>query len=193
MSEHNGNGKPENLKWLDKIKHPKKRVFLQAFCECFQVTKAAAIAEIERTMHYHWLDRDPDYVEAFEVARHIGAETLESELIRRAFSGVRKQKFYKGEPILVSCRPDHPDAIGLETGGFVRPYVEYDFADTLGIFLLKGAMPEKYRERYEYHEGDEEINETIDRELATMANRETSIATSRDPHPGSNGNGNGAA
>ena len=40
----------------------------------------------------------------------------------------------------------------------------------------KGAMPEKYRERFEYHDGDRDINETIDRELAVLAHRETALA-----------------
>ena len=35
---------------------------------------------------------------------------------------------------------------GTEVAGMMREY-----SDTLLIFLMKGAMPEKYRERHDYH------------------------------------------
>jgi hypothetical protein len=52
-------------------------------------------------------------------------ERLEQEARRRAVEGTKKNVYYQGEP----C--------GVNT----------EYSDTLLIFLLKGAKPEKYAER----------------------------------------------
>jgi len=107
---------------------PKKQAFLKAFIECGQITMAASAAEIHRKTHYHWLKEDPEYAAMFEESKKIAAETLESEAVRRAYSGVDEPVWYQGE----QC-------------GTVRKY-----SDTLMIFLLKGIIPDKYRERSEH-------------------------------------------
>ena len=75
------------------------------------------------------------YREAFEEAQEMACDAFEYEARRRAIEGVKRFKFHNGKPI-----------IDPETG---QPYFEYEYSDTLLIFLLKGAMPEKYRERFE--------------------------------------------
>ena len=107
------------------IQHPKKRAFLAAFSECGTVTRAAEIIGIDRATHYIWMRDDPDYAKASKEAFEQAAERLEQEARRRAVEGTRKPVFYKGE----EC-------------GTVTEY-----SDTLLIFLLKGALPEKYAER----------------------------------------------
>lgn len=85
---------------------------------------------IDRKLHYKWLDVDEDgsYREAFDAAMDTAADRLEEEARRRAVEGVEEPVgWYQGEP-----------------GGYVRKY-----SDTLLIFLLKGARPQKYRERVE--------------------------------------------
>lgn len=117
----------------DQYKHQK--AFLAAYAECGNITLAAKMAKIDRTQHYRWL-ADPDYASQFQDAEEQAVEMLEKEARRRAIEGLRKKKFDKnGQPV-----------IDPETG---EQYVEHEYSDSLLIFLLKGARPEKYRDRHE--------------------------------------------
>ena len=104
---------------------PKKSAFLAAYARTASITKAAELAGIDRANHYDWKATDPQYVAAFEAAKLLATESLEDEAIRRAHEGVRKPVYQGGKKV-----------------GAVQEY-----SDTLMIFLLKGAKPEKYRER----------------------------------------------
>lgn len=108
-----------------KIKHIKKRAFLAAFAENGNVSLSATIAGIDRQTHYEWKRSDPDYAEAFTDAEGQAADRLEQEARRRAVDGVDEPVFYKGDEV-----------------GTIRKY-----SDTLLIFLMKGADPEKYKDR----------------------------------------------
>lgn len=121
------------------IAHPKKRAFLAAFIQTASVTVSAKLAEIDRRSHYVWKRDDEVYLKAFESARLMAAETLEAEAIRRAHDGVDEPQFYKGE----IC-------------GHVRRY-----SDVLLIFLLKGAMPDKYKERQSIELGRPSLAELL--------------------------------
>ena len=172
--------------FLHTIQHAKKRAFLVAYCECFSVSEAAVLAGIERTSHYYWLGTDEAYLEAFRQAKQVAAETLESELVRRALRGVERLKFFKGQPILIPCHEDDFGAVEIEDGDTLRhfrQYSEHEYSDVLGMFLLKGAMPEKYRERYEHTIQDKELNDTIEHELEKLADRDTPAAPDGDPQP----------
>lgn len=105
--------------------HAKKEAFLAAYSEVGTITRAAEIAGIDRMQHYYWMDHDPEYPERFRQAEQKAADRLEQEARRRAVEGTEKPVFYKGK----QC-------------GVVREY-----SDTLLIFLLKGALPDKYKER----------------------------------------------
>ncbi|HWQ42812.1 MAG TPA: helix-turn-helix domain-containing protein [Desulfosporosinus sp.] len=107
------------------IEHPKKRAFLAAYAECGTITRAAEIAGIERGTHYEWVKKDLLYAKATEAAYEQAGERLEQEARRRAVEGTQKPVWYQGE----QC--------GVTT----------EYSDTLLIFLLKGAKPEKYQER----------------------------------------------
>lgn len=104
---------------------PKKAAFLAAFITTASVTKAAKAAQIERGLHYRWLEDDPKYRERFDRAKAEAAQTLEDEAVRRAREGTIKPVFYQGEV----C-------------GEV-----FEYSDALMIQLLKAWMPDKYRER----------------------------------------------
>ena len=162
--------------FLDKIEHQKKRAHLLAYSETFNLLEAARLVPMSRTNHYMWLESDPDYAAAFKEAGKVGADALEAALIRRAKTGVRRYKFHQGKPIWVDCSKEHPDAVNLGTDEephWCYHYYENDFSDTVGMFLLKGAKPEKYRERYEVKNVDEEeLDREIDRELAILVDRE---------------------
>ncbi|WP_207706576.1 hypothetical protein [Desulfallas thermosapovorans] len=110
----------------------KKRAFLAAFAEVGNITRAAEIAGIDRKNHYDWMKNDPDYPELFYEADQQACDRLEQEARRRAVEGVQKPVFQGGKQV-----------------GVVQEY-----SDTLLIFLLKGAMPEKYKERvHQEHTG----------------------------------------
>ena len=94
-----------------------------------QERSSAEIAGIERKSHL-WLEKDPEYVEAFQSAREQAGDRLEQEARRRAIEGVTEPVWYRGQIV-----------------GEVQKY-----SDTLLIFLLKGAKPEKYAERKWYVE-----------------------------------------
>lgn len=103
--------------------------FLAAFASCGNISTAAILADVNRKEHYRWLEADPAYADRYEQANEQAADALEQEARRRAVEGVEEPVgWFQGQ-----------------AGGTVRKY-----SDTLLIFLLKGARPEKYRERYEH-------------------------------------------
>lgn len=99
----------------------KARAFLAAYRQTASITKAAAAAKIDRTIHYRWL-ADANYKKAFEAAAEQAAQVLEDEAVRRATEGILEPVFYQG----VKC-------------GAVRR-----FSDGLLQFLLRGFRPGKY-------------------------------------------------
>lgn len=111
----------------DTNRHHKKGAFLAAVSTCGNISAAARLSDCHRDSHYSWMNDDPDYPDLFEAAMEEAGDYLEAEARRRGFAGVTEPVFYQG----VVC-------------GEVRKY-----SDTLLIFLLKGAKPEKYRERFE--------------------------------------------
>jgi len=197
MTEGNGNAGGSGVNgreaypFLDRIVHPKKRAFLAAYCETCNIVQAAMLCGVPRSSHYHWKNADDDYAEAFRCAGPIAAEFLEARMTDRALNGQKHYKFFKGDPIRMPCDQDHPEAIEVVdgenegTGVFFRLYYEVDYPETTAIFLLKGAMPEKYRERYEVRVSEEELDSVIEDRMEVLASREASIAARRDRPPDS--------
>jgi len=119
----------------EKAKKARQDAFLAEYKLCATITHAAEIALIARQRHYKWLDNDPAYAKRFEEAKTAATDSLVAEARRRATQGVEESVYYQGEVV-----------------GTIRKY-----SDTLLIFLLKGALPEVYRERYEISGGDKAI------------------------------------
>ncbi|MCR4375697.1 MAG: hypothetical protein NUW22_12690 [Acidobacteria bacterium] len=117
-----------------KKSHVKGAAFLAAYAKTGNISIAANIAGCSRRDHYRWI-KDPAYARTFDDATKEAIDRLEAEARRRATQGVEEPVFGK--------------LPGKDTGtgqvGVIRKY-----SDTLLIFLLKGANPEKYRERYEH-------------------------------------------
>jgi hypothetical protein len=107
--------------------HQKKETFLSAFAQNGNISASCRAADIERTQHYRWLKEDAEYVARFTVAGENAIDVLEKEARRRGVEGVTKPIYQGGKLV-----------------GEVQEY-----SDTLLIFLLKGARPERYRERYD--------------------------------------------
>jgi len=100
---------------------------LMRYQEVGRIDKAFEVVGLHRRNHYEWLDRDPEYKAQFEKARKAIVQLLEDEAWRRAVEGVNKPTTVAGKRVTIR-----------------------EYSDTLLIFLLKGAAPEKYRERYEH-------------------------------------------
>lgn len=158
------------------VGHPKQRAFLQALAVTASVTRACEYAGISRKLPYSpsWR-RDPAFMRAQDRAIELAAETMEEEARRRAVRGVRRYQFTKSgdvirHPTRCECGHDarlhprldadssspractHPDCRDAShpCPDFIgAPYYEHEYSDTLLIFLLKGAMPEKYTKRVE--------------------------------------------
>lgn len=137
----------------DTTGHHKKEAFLAAYAECGTVRHAAEAADVARSRHYVWLEGE-EYAEAFEQAKDQAAESLVAEARRRARDGVNEPVIYQGklQGIWVN---EKGDQVTEDTPGAVHvPLTIKKYSDTLLIFLLKGALPNTYRERIE-HSGDE--------------------------------------
>jgi hypothetical protein len=132
----------------------KADAFLAAYRLTASITKAAAAAKIDRTLHYRWLNSTPGYKTAFEDAHEEAAQTLEDEAIRRATEGTLEPVFYQGLKV-----------------GAVRRY-----ADGLLQFLLRGARPDKYSQRI-----NADINVTGTLDVAQRLNAARERALQHDP------------
>ena len=117
----------QKLSRRETAKKARQDAFLAEYRQCATITHAAEIALISRRTHYKWIEKDSTYAERFEEAKVEATDALVSEARRRATQGVKEPVYYKGEVV-----------------GTIRKY-----SDTLLIFLLKGALPEVYRERHE--------------------------------------------
>lgn len=121
-SEHPKKDVAELDDTLDRLTD-RQRLFLSHFADLGTIRYAAKASGIGRTCHYDWLAGD-DYRKAFESAKDQAVESLEHEAIERAKGWL--------EPVL--------DKDGNHVGDRRK------YSDVLLIFLLKGALPEKYRE-----------------------------------------------
>ncbi len=111
--------------------------FLETYAAMGNVSAAAKLAGVGRRTHYDWLAADAAYATRFAEAVDEAADRLEAEARRRAVEGLVRYKFDKqGDPL------KHP-ASG-------EAYFEREYSDTLLIFLLKGARPDKYAERHQH-------------------------------------------
>ncbi len=107
---------------------PKKRAaFLETLAECGNVSEACKVAVVSRDCVYRLRKADKEFAAQWENAIDIACDGLELEARRRAKEGWLEPVHWQGMPCSV-----------------VRKY-----SDTLLIFLLKGANPEKYRERFD--------------------------------------------
>ena len=123
MTEHIRTAKKRPPAW--------QKAFLAALQESGNVRVACEHAQVGHTTVYQRRADDVAFAAAWESALEEAADLLEAEARRRAHDGWE-------EPVFGS------QGAGQGSGqiGTVRKY-----SDTLLIFLLKGARPEKYRER----------------------------------------------
>lgn len=104
-----------------------RTIFINALREGGNIRAACAKAKINRTTAYRERKANGAFNDLWDAALEDAGDTLEAEAWRRAVKGVLEPVFYQGDEV-----------------GEVRRY-----SDTLLIFLLKGAKPEKYKDRGE--------------------------------------------
>lgn len=102
--------------------------FLEQLSTNGNVTVSAEACNLARRTLYDLRSTDPEFAAAWDAAMEQAADHLEAEARRRAVDGWDEPVFYQGEQ-----------------AGLVRK-----FSDTLLIFLLKGARPEKFRDRQQH-------------------------------------------
>lgn len=108
------------------VKNKAQNKFLNYFCNTGTLSGAARAAGVTRQTHYYWM-HDPEYAMAFEEARTMMCSLLEDEAYRRGVEGIDTPVFYKGEMV-----------------GTIKKY-----SDTMLTLLMKGNMPDKYKDRVE--------------------------------------------
>jgi hypothetical protein len=101
----------------------RKTVFLAALVDTVNVTLTYRRADIPRRTAYDWREADEGFARKWDDAVDEGIDLLEAELHKRAFEGVERPVYYKGEQV-----------------GTWRFY-----SDALAMFLLKAHRPERYR------------------------------------------------
>lgn len=114
---------------------PKKLAqFLEDLAETGNVVLSAEMCNLDRRALYRLRKDNEEFRQAWDESVEQSSDYLEAEARRRAIDGLVQKKFDKdGAPI-----------IDPETG---EQYFERAYSDTLLIFLLKGARPEKFRDR----------------------------------------------
>lgn len=129
----------------------KQAAFLSAYATCGNITAAARAAGCGRSQHYDWLG-DPDYERAFQLAHAEACESLEIEARRRAVDGWHEPVIYQGElQFLPKFDPKTKTVVLDNLGRPVRsdvPLTVNKRSDVLLIFLMKAAMPSKYRDNW---------------------------------------------
>lgn len=107
--------------------------FLAELSATGNVSDSAKAAQVSRVFVYEQRRADEAFAAAWADALDQAADVMEREALRRAIEGW-------DEPVFGSMGQGQ----GSGQIGAVRKY-----SDTLLIFLLKGARPEKYRDRHE--------------------------------------------
>lgn len=118
--------------------------FLDALTDGASINAAARAAGVHPTLVYKRRREDEAFRRAWHAAANLSTPLLEQEAQRRAFHGVDKPIYQKGELV-----------------GYERRY-----SDTLLIFLLKGRRPDKYRDGHDDGARNVQINinvETVDK------------------------------
>lgn len=131
-------------------------VFLRALRDSGNVRFACQEARIDRTTVYRHRRLSATFARQWDEAREEAADILEFEARRRALTGVREERYLIGGGKILHDNNGNP-----------LTEVTTRYSDTLLIFLLKGARPEKYadRARIDVHHVLEQAADELAREF----------------------------
>lgn len=151
-----------------RILNPKKRAFLLALCMTPNVSVACRVAGISRPTPYNWeKERNADYDEAYAAAQSLGIKAAEAEAWKRATDGTIEDVY---------------GALGNNQGSGVVGQRRVK-SDTMLIFMLKGALPQKYRDNVSHtgaNGGPIEFTLNLTRPNEGIAPREPDITITKE-------------
>jgi len=110
----------------------RKAEFLKKLATCGNLQVACRALSVSTVTIHRARKYDGAFAEAYDEAMLAAHWTWEAEAVRRGVEGIEKPIYYKGELV---------DTIK-------------EYSDQLLIFLLKGAFPERYRERVDIKQTD---------------------------------------
>ena len=116
-----------------------EKLFLKGLSRCGMIGRAADYARVDRGHVARCRRECSEFDELCKGAEKAFQELAEREADRRGIKGLKRKKFYKGEPV-----------IDPETR---KQYVEREYSDSLLMFRLKAIDPEKYRESVKHEHG----------------------------------------
>jgi hypothetical protein len=102
-----------------------KKKFLRLLSETGNVSKCCIALHISRFEMYNHRKKFPKFKDQWEAAYQVAISLLEDEAWRRAFTGIEKDVWYKGE------------VVGTEK----------QYSDTLLMNRLQAELPDKYQYR----------------------------------------------
>jgi hypothetical protein len=150
-------------------KAPKLRAFLAAISVCPSITRAAAAAGVHRRLHYRRYKDDPVYAAAFDEAYSQGIAYLEDCCMEHAIEGFEQPVIWQG---LMSYERDESGAYRRDAAGRLIPLTIRKHSVELKKFMLKGALPEKYRENHHVeHTGSVNVIERLNAGRQRLAKR----------------------
>lgn len=125
-------------------------VFLAAIRVCPNITRAAKAAKISASLHHRRYKTNELYAKVFDAAWAEGVQAMEDLATDRAMFGWQEPVVYQGQ---ISLEPDptKPLQLNPETGEMepvMRPVTITKIDNGHLQFMLRGAKPEKYRERH---------------------------------------------
>lgn len=113
------------------LREEKQRLFLELRSNGEPTGSAAQLIETPIATVYHWRDDYPEFKAAWDAVEQKAntalIDRLEQAAWKRALEGFDDPVYYRGELVATNKR----------------------YSDTLLIFMLKGAHPQKYKERTE--------------------------------------------
>lgn len=141
----------------------RSHIFLRCYSRTGSITRAAEAADIHRSIHYRRLKEDAAYAKAFakvdEEAKEFLAQRAldrivdaEEALFTRAVDGWEEPVTYQGEFSYEPKYDQDGNVLRGEDGKPVRGKMVTvrKFSDSNLQFFLRGARPEKYRERFNH-------------------------------------------
>lgn len=132
------------------ITEEQKERFLEVLSVCGSVTDAVAASGLSATHAYRLMrEEGSEFAARAREARDVGRHGLEDEARRRAYHGVVEPVLHQGRRVVDVYKDPATGEVVDE-----RPVTVRRYSDTLLIFLLKGAFPEKYKERLVTEERD---------------------------------------
>jgi hypothetical protein len=134
----------------DRFLPPQKRDWKPAFLASLRLTgnkaKSCEAAGITYGGYKYAMRHDAEFKEHVADALEEAGDLLEAEARRRAYEGVPEPVIYKGQ-IAGVWVDDSGAVVPAQTpGSKLVPLTVKKYSDVLLIFLLKGALPSKYRD-----------------------------------------------